>query len=80
MRNRIRISALCAMLSVYAASANAQQGQFPMAAPAGVDSKARQNAPAGAVNQGPFDMNTWKYGGAFMPPPGAKYGTPPRSN
>jgi len=64
------------VLGVYAATADAQQGQFPLAAPAGVDSKARQMAPSGAVNQGPFDMNTWKYGNAFTPPPGAKMWNP----
>ena len=37
------------------------QNAFPLAAPAGVDSNARQ-APPGAVNQGPFDVATWKYG------------------
>jgi 2-keto-3-deoxy-L-rhamnonate aldolase RhmA len=47
-----------------------------MAAPAGVDSKAREVAPAGAVNQGPFDMKTWKYGTAFTPPPGTKVWNP----
>jgi 2-keto-3-deoxy-L-rhamnonate aldolase RhmA len=38
---------------------------FPLAAPAGVDSGARAMAPAGAVNQGPFDPRAWKYGPAF---------------
>src|SRR5262245_47603686 len=38
---------------------------FPLAAPAGQDSGARNTAPAGAVNQGPFDPATWKYGPAF---------------
>src|SRR5499427_1625519 len=47
-----------------------------MAAPAGVDSKARQVAPANAINQGPFDMNTWKYGNAFTLPPGTKIWNP----
>src|ERR1700738_4739196 len=76
MRYSVGISAVCAMLSGYAATAHAQQSQFPLAAPAGVDSKARQVAPAGAANQGPFDMNTWKYGSAFTPPPGAKMWNP----
>jgi 2-keto-3-deoxy-L-rhamnonate aldolase RhmA len=39
--------------------------QFPLAAPAGQDSNARMVAPPGAVNQGPFDPTTWKYGPAF---------------
>src|SRR6202043_2121934 len=38
------------------------QDSFPLAAPAGVDSKARALAPPGAVNQGQFDAGTWKYG------------------
>ena len=33
-------------------------------------------APPGAVNQGPFDPATWKYGPAFNPPPGAKIWNP----
>ncbi len=39
---------------------------FPLAAPAGQDSGAKQTAPAGAVNQGAFDPATWKYGTAFQ--------------
>ena len=50
--------------------------QFPLAAPAGKDSNARTVAPAGAVNQGPFDPATWKYGPAFNPPSGAKLWNP----
>ena len=49
---------------------------FPLAAPAGVDSGARQKAPAGAVNQGVFDNKTWRYGNAFPVPPGAKIWNP----
>ena len=37
---------------------------FPLAAPAGVDSRAVTTAPANAVNTGPFDPATWKYGTA----------------
>jgi hypothetical protein len=33
--------------------------QFPLAAAAGSDSGALTRAPAGAVNQGPFDPATW---------------------
>src|SRR5204863_68837 len=40
------------------------------------DSNARNVAPAGAVNQGPFDPATWKYGPAFNPPPNAKIWNP----
>src|SRR5262245_10843567 len=50
--------------------------QFPLAAPAGKDSNARMVAPAGAVNQGPFDPKTWKYGAAFNPPHGSKIWNP----
>ena len=53
----------------YASNPAAGTQQFPLAAPAGKDSKARMIAPPGAVNQGPFDPATWKYGTAFAPPP-----------
>ena len=46
----------------YANNPNPGAAQFPLAAPAGKDSGARQTAPPGAVNQGPFDPATWKYG------------------
>ena len=49
---------------------------FPLAAPAGVDSRAMTAAPANAVNTGPFDPATWKFGTAFNPPPGAKIWNP----
>ena len=51
---------------------------FPLAAPAGKDSRAKEVAPPGAVKQGPFDIATWKYGPAFNPPPGAKVWNPVR--
>ena len=51
----------------YANNPNPGATQFPLAAPAGKDSGARTTAPAGAVNQGPFDPGTWKYGAAFNP-------------
>src|SRR2546428_2308308 len=50
----------------YANNAAPGATQFPLAAPAGKDSNARTIAPAGAVNQGPFDPSSWKYGPAFM--------------
>src|SRR5205085_12011923 len=50
--------------------------QFPLAAPAGKDSNARNTAPAGAVNQGAFDPNNWKYGPAFNPPANSKIWNP----
>src|SRR5262245_62612566 len=74
MRYLVGLSSICMML--FGAVAIAQQSQFPLAAPAGVDSKAREVAPPGAVNQGPYDMNTWKYGTAFNPPPGTKIWNP----
>ena len=56
----------------YANNANAGTLQFPLAAPAGRDSNARNVAPAGAVNQGVFNMANWKYGPAFDPPAGSQ--------
>ena len=63
------------LLGLMTATAWAQQ-KFPLAAPAGVDSKAREVAPPGAVNQGPFDMPGWKYGNAFNVPAGVKIWNP----
>jgi 2-keto-3-deoxy-L-rhamnonate aldolase RhmA len=60
----------------YVNNPNPGQTQFPLAAPAGKDSGARTTAPAGAVNQGPFDPASWKYGPAFDPPAGAKIWNP----
>jgi 2-keto-3-deoxy-L-rhamnonate aldolase RhmA len=54
----------------------AATASFPLAAAAGKDSNARLVAPAGAVNQGPFDPATWKYGQAFNPPDGARLWNP----
>ncbi|PYR62656.1 MAG: hypothetical protein DMF91_05925 [Acidobacteria bacterium] len=60
----------------YANNATPGTTAFPLAAPAGKDSNARTVAPPGAVNQGPFDPATWKYGGAFNPPADAKIWNP----
>ena len=60
----------------YANNPSAGVTQFPFAAKAGEDSQARTRAPQGAVNQGPFDPATWKYGTAFSAPPGAKVWNP----
>jgi 2-keto-3-deoxy-L-rhamnonate aldolase RhmA len=60
----------------YANNPNPGATTFPLAAPAGKDSGARTTAPAGSVNQGPFDPATWKYGPAFNPPAGAKIWNP----
>src|SRR5215831_7851152 len=51
-------------------------GNFPLAAKTGQDSNAKSVAPPAAVNQGPFDMNTWKYGPAWNGPQGAKIWNP----
>jgi 2-keto-3-deoxy-L-rhamnonate aldolase RhmA len=60
----------------YASNAAAGTTKFPLAAPAGADSKALTTAPAGATNQGAFDVGTWKYGTAFNPPADAKTWNP----
>ena len=60
----------------YLNNAAAGTTTFPLAAPAGKDSNARATAPAGAINQGPFNPTTWKYGGAFTPPASAKIWNP----
>jgi 2-keto-3-deoxy-L-rhamnonate aldolase RhmA len=60
----------------YANNAAAGTTKFPLAAAAGADSKALTTAPAGAINQGPFDVGVWKYGTAFDPPAGAKIWNP----
>ena len=76
MRYPIATLMFCTMFTVAAGYAQAQQAQFPLAAPAGQDSGARQVAPPGAVNQGPFFDSTWKYGTAFTPSAGAKIWNP----
>ena len=78
MRNLLRMSVTCVVLGMAAGQAGAQPAKdaFPLAAPAGKDSNARQVAPPGAVNQGPFDNRNWKYGNAFPMPPGAKIWNP----
>jgi 2-keto-3-deoxy-L-rhamnonate aldolase RhmA len=60
----------------YANNPNPGITTFPLAAPAGVDSRARETAPPGALNQGPFNPATWKYGTAFDAPPGTKVWNP----
>ena len=76
MRHLVRLSIACMALATAAGYVSAQQNEFPLAAPSGVDSNAKNVAPPGAVNQGPYDMSTWKYGPAFNPPPGAKIWNP----
>lgn len=60
----------------YANNAAPGASEFPLAAPAGADSRARDVAPAGAANSGRFDPATWKYGTAFDPPAGTKLWNP----
>jgi 2-keto-3-deoxy-L-rhamnonate aldolase RhmA len=60
----------------YANNPQAGTQQFPLAAPAGQDSGAKNTAPAGSVNTGPFNPATWKYGTAFNAPPGSKVWNP----
>ncbi|MGQ0733388.1 MAG: HpcH/HpaI aldolase family protein [Acidobacteriota bacterium] len=60
----------------YANNPAAGAGKFPLAAPAGGDSKALTTAPPGAVNQGAFTPSSWKYGPAFDPPAGARIWNP----
>jgi 2-keto-3-deoxy-L-rhamnonate aldolase RhmA len=49
---------------------------FPLAATPGKDSNARKTALPGAVNKGPFNPATWKYGGAWGPPADSKIWNP----
>src|SRR5262249_17221983 len=60
----------------YANNAAPGTTQFPLAAPAGKDSNARNVPPQGAVNQGAFDVGNWKYGTAWNPPAGSKIWNP----
>lgn len=65
-------AALCAVACAGNAPALAQNiapaGSFPLAAKAGVDSRADKVAPPGAINRGAFNMNSWKFGPAFEAP------------
>src|SRR5688572_6068712 len=54
----------------------APPSSFPLAAPAGTDSRAITQPPPNALNTGPFDPATWKFGTAFNPPPGTKIWNP----
>ena len=62
----------------YAGNAAAGTSTFPLAAPAGTNSGARDTAPSGATNAGRFDAATWKYGSAFDAPAGAAVWNPVR--
>ena len=63
-------------IAVWQAAAQQAPNPFPLAAPAGRDSNARAVSPPGAVNQGPYNMSTWKYGSAFNAPAGTKIWNP----
>lgn len=65
MRNFFAATAACLIAAMAAPVALAQDD---LAAKAGQDSGARDNALPGAVNQGPFDKSTWKYGKTFDAP------------
>jgi 2-keto-3-deoxy-L-rhamnonate aldolase RhmA len=60
----------------YANNAAAGTMKFPLAAPAGMDTKSIDRAPPNAVNQGKFDDKKWKYGTAYTAPSGAKIWNP----
>jgi len=75
MKSFLFSATMCAALLAGMSGAPAQDDaaataarNFPLAAKAGVDSHADKVAPPGAVNQGPFDMKTWKYGLRFDAP------------
>ena len=60
----------------YANNPEAGKQKFPLAAPAGKDSGAKEKPLTGAVNTGSIDPATWKYGTAFNPPQGSKIWNP----
>jgi 2-keto-3-deoxy-L-rhamnonate aldolase RhmA len=83
MKSALFSAALCAALTVCTAASFAQTedavatgGAFPLAAKAGADSGAVSRGTAGANNQGPYDMNKWKYGPAFTAPSGTPIWNP----
>src|SRR5215470_3573451 len=72
------VAALCVLTagSSSLAQDNGPASSFPLAAKAGVDSHADKTAPPGAVNQGAFNMNSWKFGPAFDAPAGTPIWNP----
>ena len=60
----------------YANNTDPGAARFPLAAPAGVDSKAIDTPPPFATNPGPFDPATWRFGEAFAAPPGTTVWNP----
>jgi 2-keto-3-deoxy-L-rhamnonate aldolase RhmA len=70
------VAALSQAADPYANNAAAGTMKFPLAAPAGMDTKSIDRAPPNAVNQGKFDDKKWKYGTSLDAPPGAKIWNP----
>ena len=70
------VAALSQAADPYANNAAAGTMKFPLAAPAGVDSKAMEKSFPGAVNEGRFDDKKWKYGTSLNAPPGSKIWNP----
>lgn len=60
----------------YANNADPGQLKFPLAATAGQDSEAAKKALPNAVNTGPFDDKTWKYGPNYKVPADSKIWNP----
>ena len=60
----------------YANNPDAGKSKFPLAAPAGKDSGAKEKPLAGAVNAGAVDPSTWKYGPNTSTPAGSKLWNP----
>src|SRR5688500_20206813 len=56
----------------YANNPDAGKQKFPLAAPAGKDSGAKDKPITGAVNNGAVDTATWKYGPQFRAPQGGQ--------
>jgi len=84
MKLALFMAAVCSA-ALYAGAAYAQgvagdgvdnPGAFPLAAPAGKDSGARAHALPGAVNTGPYNVKTWKFGHRTDPTPGAQLWNP----
>jgi 2-keto-3-deoxy-L-rhamnonate aldolase RhmA len=91
MKKTLLVAALATVLAMVAVRAQQQPpreqpsatedavaagGNFPLAAKGGQDSNAKNVAPAGAVNQGAFDMAKWKYGTAWNAPADSKIWNP----
>ena len=70
------VAALSQAADPYANNAAAGTMKFPLAAPAGMDTKSIDRAPPNAVNQGKFDDKKWKYGTSLDAPPGGKIWNP----